>query len=212
MVWSVLRNGLLAALALAACVTAGASAADRETGKPGVKDFALLDPKGGRHTPAEWRDRKAVVLIFLGTECPVSNGYAPTVVRLAKAYAPKGVAVYGVYPDPDVSAADAVKHADEYKLSAVARELTFLLDPHQVLPAQTGVTRVPEAVVLTPAGIVRYRGRIDDKYSLDGRRREEPKAKDLENAIEAVLAGKAPEPAETKAFGCPLPPPAKPAP
>jgi hypothetical protein len=88
--------------------------------------------------------------------------------------------------------------------------MPLLLDPRHVLPAQTGVTRVPEAVVLTAGGEVRYRGRVDDKYSLDGRRRDEPRTKDLESAIGAVLAGKTPDPSQTKAFGCPLPAPAGP--
>lgn len=183
------------------------------TGKPAakVKSFSLFDTAGRRHSESEWRDRKAVVLITLGTQCPVSNGYSPTIIRLAKSYEPKGVAFYGIYPDPDVTAEIAAKHAAEYKLASVSNHMPLLLDPHQVLPSQTGVTRFPEGVVLDGAGKVLYRGRIDDLYSLDGRRREKPRAKDLENAIEAALAGKAPSPSETKAFGCPLPPPTKPA-
>ena len=134
----------------------------------------------------------------------------PSHCALAAAYEPKGVAFYGVYPDPDVSAEVATKHSADYKLTSPAIRMPLLLDPHQVLPAQTGVTRVPECVVLTAEGRVMYRGRIDDRYALDGRRRDEPRTKDLENAIEAMLAGKIPDPSETKVFGCPLPPPAKP--
>jgi peroxiredoxin len=174
---------------------------------PKVTEFSLADAKGQRQTLADWRGRKAVVLIFLGTECPVSNGYAPTVVRLAKSYEEKGVAFYGVHPDPDVTAEAARKHASEYKLSGEGIRMPLLHDPRQALARQTGVTRVPECVVLSAAGQVLYRGRIDDRYSLDGRRRQEPTTKDLENAIEAVLRGNSPDPPTTKAFGCPLPPP-----
>ena len=65
------------------------------------------------------------------------------------------------------------------------------------------------SVVLAPSGRVLYRGRIDDLYTLDGKRRDAPTTRDLEEAIKAVLAGKPPPVARTKAFGCPLPPPAK---
>lgn len=184
-----------------------------DTTKPAaVKEFAFTDLAGSRHTMAEWRDRKAVVMIFLGTECPVSNGYAQTMIRLAESFAPKGVAFYGIYSDPDVDAAAAKKHAEEFKLATVAKQMPLMLDHPQVLASQVGATRMPEAVVLLPTGQVMYRGRIDDRHSMDGRRREEPKVKDLEKAIEAILAGKTPEPFETKVFGCPLPPPAKPTP
>jgi peroxiredoxin len=170
-----------------------------------VKDFALADAQGRKHTADAWKDRKAVVLVFLGTECPVSNGYSPEYRRLAGAYAGRGVLFYGVHPDPDVTAEVAAKHAAEYRLP-----FPVLLDPTQGVAKQAGVQVVPEAVVLSPQGRVLYRGRIDDLYAPDGKRREEPKTRDLEEALRAVLAGKAPPVAQTKAFGCPLPQPVKP--
>jgi thiol-disulfide isomerase/thioredoxin len=182
-----------------------AGAAEKTMPLPCVKEFSLVDAKGGRHTPAEWQKHKAVVMVFLGTECPVSNSYCPTISRLVKSYQSKGVVFYAVHPDPDVGAAEAIKHAAEYKLPDIA----LLLDPRQILASKTGVTLVPEAVVLASNGQVLYRGRIDDRYSLDGKRRIEPSTKDLADAIEAALAGKSPDPAVVKAFGCPLPPPAK---
>src|SRR5262245_42972187 len=170
-----------------------------------VKDFALPDAQGRKHTADAWKDRKAIVLIFLGTECPVSNGYSPEYRRLAEAYAGKGVLFYGVHPDPDVTAEIAGKHAAEYRLPWVV-----LLDPTQGVAKQAGVEVVPEAVVLSPKGQVLYRGRIDDLYTPDGQRREQAKTRDLDEALRAVLAGKPPPVAQTKAYGCPLPLPIKP--
>ena len=51
---------------------------------PRVPDVALPDAAGQRHAPADWRGSKAVVLFFLNTECPVSNGYAPEMARVAR--------------------------------------------------------------------------------------------------------------------------------
>jgi peroxiredoxin len=163
-------------------------------------EAAFLDCKGGRHTPKEWRGHKAVVVFFLNTECPVSNHYAPEMARLARDYADKGVLFWGAHPDPELSAADAARHAREYGLTFL-----ILLDPGQRLAARTGVKVTPEVALLSPEGKVLYRGRIDDRYTPDGKRRDEPSAHDLEDAIKAVLAGKTPPVAETKAFGCPLP-------
>jgi peroxiredoxin len=169
-----------------------------------VKEFSLLDSKGTRHTTAEWKDSKAVVLLFLGTECPVSNGYAPEYTRLAKQFRARGVLFYGVHADPEVTATVAAKHAAEFGLT-----FPVLLDPTHTVTRQAGVRVVPEAVMLSAQGRILYRGRIDDRYSPEGRRREEPSSRDLENALAAVVAGKAPPVAETRAFGCPLPEPAK---
>jgi peroxiredoxin len=196
---------LLTLAATGLCLASAGEAGQTDTKAllPQVKEFSLQDVSGNRHSPAEWAGRKAVVLVFLATECPVSNSYAPVLKRLAAEYQPKGVAVYGVHADPELSAAAAIKHAAEYGLS-----FPLLLDPQQVLARQTGATRVPEAVLVSPQGQVLYRGRIDDRYAPDGRRRDEPRVHDLKEAIVAVLAGKAPARDRTPVYGCPLPPPA----
>src|SRR5438046_2762522 len=99
-----------------------------------VKDLSLRDTKGKLRSAAEWKDAKAVVLLFLGTECPVSNGYAPEYARLEKNFAPKGVRFYGIHADPEVTGEAAAKHAAEYGLN-----FPILLDPSQQVARQAGV-------------------------------------------------------------------------
>ena len=177
---------------------AAAARSDDSLGR--VDQFQLADSTGASVTQAAWNDATAVVLIFLGTECPVSNGYAPEIVRLNKDYSRRGVRFFGVHGDPDVTAETARKHAAEYGLT-----MPILLDPTQTLARPTRVTMMPECVVLLPDGQVVYRGRIDNRYLESGQRRLEATRRDLSEAITAVLAGKKPSPATTKAFGCPLP-------
>src|SRR5437773_858718 len=55
-----------------------------------LRDLRLRDDAGRERTLSEFHDRKALVLIFLGTECPISNGYAETLAGLAKRFAPRG--------------------------------------------------------------------------------------------------------------------------
>jgi peroxiredoxin len=164
-----------------------------------LRDFALCDVNGKAHTAAEWTGKKAVVLVFLGTECPVSNFYCPELARTAREYTNQGVAFYGVHADPDVTAEQAARHAVEFRLP-----FPVLLDPKHRAAGPAGIRVVPETVVLSPDGRVRYRGRIDDRYALDGKKRDEPSSRDLENAIRSVVNGKEPPVAVTKAFGCPV--------
>lgn len=165
-----------------------------------VKEFTLPDSSGQMHTRAEWRDSKVVVLLFLGTECPVSNGYAPEMSRLAKKYGDAGVRFYGIYCDRDVTADAAQRHATEHSLT-----FTLLLDHDQRLARQAGAATTPQAVVLSASGEVMYRGRIDNRYTPEGKRRPEATVGELAAALDAVLAGQSPAEPETKAYGCPLP-------
>jgi peroxiredoxin len=162
--------------------------------------FDMVDVSGGVHRADEWTGKKAIVLLFIGAECPVSNSYSPEFGRLAKTLGEKGVLFFGVHCDEDLTAAEAAKHAKEYSLT-----FPILLDPKQKLATAVGARTTPETVLLSPTGDVLYRGRIDDRYALDGKRRDEPSRRDLEDAIIAVLAGQKPAAAETKCFGCPLP-------
>jgi hypothetical protein len=142
-------------------------------------------------------DCKAVALIFVGHDCPISNGYAPEVVRLCKEYAPKKVAFCVVYADADLTRDDARKHAREHGYCCPA-----LLDPEMVLARKAGATVKPEAAVLSPKGEVLYRGRIDDLYVEIGKKRARPTSRDLKDALDAVLAGKPVPTPRTKAIGC----------
>ncbi|MBL9090640.1 MAG: redoxin family protein [Planctomycetaceae bacterium] len=164
-----------------------------------IPEVELLDVAGNKVTTSQFRSRKAVVFAFLGLECPVANAYAPQMQRLADRFVQQDVAWVGVYSERGATRDAAAKHGDEYGL-----KFPRLLDTNQQLAAQAGVKRVPTFVVVAPSGAILYRGRIDDRWSPDGRRRDVPRTQDLIDAVEAIVAGKTPPNAETPVFGCPL--------
>src|ERR1035441_10945829 len=61
--------------------------------------FQLPDTEGVRHTSAEFRQSKPVVLAFLSADCPISNVRAAELARIYTAYARRGVSFYGVDSD-----------------------------------------------------------------------------------------------------------------
>ncbi|HTH48061.1 MAG TPA: peroxiredoxin, partial [Candidatus Limnocylindria bacterium] len=139
------------------------------------------------------------VCVFLANECPVSNRAIPELRRLQAAFAPRGVTFWYLHPNADETDAAVRRHAKEYALPGIP-----LRDPGLKLAHLTGAKVTPTAVVLSPAGEVLYRGRIDDLYAALGQARPEPTRHDLELALTAVLSGRKPEPAETRAVGCRL--------
>jgi peroxiredoxin len=180
---------------------AAANDSVKEAASPAVRAaFELPDAAGSKHSSAEWRGEKAVLIFFVAAECPVSNFYSPDFARIAHDYAKRGVVTYGVHCDEDLTAANAAAHAKEYGL-----KFPMLMDPKQKLAAAVGARTTPEAFVLSPAGAVLYHGRIDDRFATNGKRRDEPTTHELEDALRAVIAGKKVELTETKPYGCPLP-------
>lgn len=146
--------------------------------------------------------RKRALLIFLDSQCPVSNGYSPEFARIAKTAAKAGIAVLGVHSDPSLSPAKAEEHAREHGLGfAVA------VDARQVLARATGVRLVPQAVLSDANGRVVYRGRIDDLRTPEGIRRPAATRHDLRDALAAFIDGKPVPPPSGEPFGCPLPQP-----
>lgn len=139
---------------------------------------------------------KVVVLVFLRTDCPISNRYAPTIQELSARYS-RQAAFWLVYPDKKISAAGIRKYLQDY-----GYKLPALRDPQRVLVAQGRVQVTPEVAVFDIRGRLVYHGRIDNWYEDFGRSRSAPTTHDLNDAIRATLSGKPPAAAVTDAVGC----------
>jgi peroxiredoxin len=158
----------------AALVLAGTTGVWAKVGV-GVRapNFVLQNAQGETHALADFRDKKAVVLVFLGTECPVANLYVPDLVALQEKYAEQGVQFIAVNPNPGDTAEEIAKHAEEYKLS-----LPVWIDKDGRVAQTLGVTRTPEVLLLDEPAAVRYRGRIDDRFGVDYKRSEPTRSHD----------------------------------
>ncbi len=159
--------------------------------------FELRDTKGTLHTAEEWRSKRAVVLFFTMTDCPLANGYVPEMNRIRAAYENRGVSFYAVQADNTMSDAEVRKYAQEFGYT-----FPMLNDSRLTLAHLTGAKVTPEVAILSPSGDVLYLGRIDNKVEDLTRPRYAATEPELRNAIDAVLAGKAPKEARTHAVGC----------
>jgi hypothetical protein len=147
-----------------------------------------------RH-PLDPADKAGSVLIFFWQDCPVSNGYAPEMNRIAAGHT--NFAFYIVQVDAGLSPAAAKEHARRYDL-----QIPVLLDPRHRLVKLARATTTPEAVVFGKGGEVLYRGRIDDNYAAFGKKRAMARQHDLTDALDAITAGRAVNEKETLAIGC----------
>jgi hypothetical protein len=140
----------------------------------------------------------ANVLVFTATDCPIANGYAPEIQRICAAYAARGIRCLLVYEDVGVTAQAVRAHLADFRYGATPAAI----DEGGRLAVRVGATITPEVAVVDRAGVIRYRGRIDNQYAALGRPRRTVTAHDLVDALDAVLAGRPVAAADTQPVGC----------
>jgi peroxiredoxin len=195
------RGRLALLVALAAALLAGGARADQgpSTDKLNKKvdDFTLTDARGKAVALSGFKDKRAVVVVFLSFECPVSNSYATPLADLARAYEKRGVAFLAVNSSDDGDGAEIAKKAAEYRLP-----FPVLKDDRHTAADLFKATSVPEAFVLDHNFVLRYRGRIDDGWTARLKRNPRPQRADLKLALDDLLAGKDVSVPATRAVGC----------
>jgi peroxiredoxin len=186
----------IAGLALATSAAADELAADKINTK--ITHLSLTAADGKPLAVNSLPGKKAVVVVFLSFDCPVSNSYCSPLSELAKKYADQGVAVLGVATGGE--APDAIgKLAKEYRLG-----FPLYADPKLAAADALKATTTPEAFVLDHNFVLRYRGRIDNAYSSRLKRNSVVTDHDLKDALDDLLAGRDVQKPVTKPVGCPV--------
>jgi thiol-disulfide isomerase/thioredoxin len=143
---------------------------------------------------------KPVVLLFVRTDCPISNRYAPELERIYEKHSAEGFDFHAVYPEPGLSSQDMDRHQMEYGLKIPAS-----LDPDRYYVKLAKATVTPEAAVFVEGKLV-YRGRIDNWYIDIGRSQPKPTEHSLEDVLRLISVGKIPAFRETRPVGCVIEP------
>jgi len=161
-----------------------------------VQEFALRDFRGAERRLSDYGDAKVIVLAALGTECPLAKLYAPVLQELSRRYADRRVVFLGLNANAQDSVAEIGAQVDRQGLG-----FPILKDLGNSVVDAVGATRTPEVVVLDSDRVIRYRGRIDDRYGI-GYSKESPTFSYLVDAIDSLLAGRAVETPAVDAVGC----------
>src|SRR5207244_2662911 len=103
---------------------------------------------------------KAIALVFLSFECPVSNSYIAPLSEIADEFGKFGVTIWGLTVNEDETPAQVAKAAKQFSP-------TFPVFKDERLKAAHALSAdfTPEVFVLDGNFVVKYRGRIDNMYS-----------------------------------------------
>jgi hypothetical protein len=163
-----------------------------------------LDLQGKPIQQLNLPDTRVVVLFFAASDCPISNRYAPEIVRLRDEFNSRHVAFWWVFPNPEETAQIVQEHQHQFAIDG-----STILDAQQTLAQMAHVTTTPESAVFAVTdGRLReiYHGRVDDRYLSIGQERPRPTRHDLEDAISSALDNKPVSPAVTHPVGCSIVP------
>ncbi len=194
------REPLERAIWLAACLTLlGISPNDLSAQQDqalgrSVQHLEMRDLASNQWSLDEIPAEQPVVLVFLGTECPLAKHYGPQVQQLAEAL--PQAKFFAVFSNSQDSAAEVADYAAEHGL-----QIPLVLDSSNQLADRLAATRTPEAFVLDRERRVCYHGRIDDQFGI-GYSKAEPSESWLRAALEDVLADRSVAVTHVPAVGC----------
>jgi peroxiredoxin len=161
-----------------------------------VPDVEVKDLAGKHRALSEFKAKKAIVVVFVGTECPIANLYLPVLAEMHKHYSGEGVQFLAINSNDQDTFAEVVAHARDRKIP-----FPVLKDDGQRAADAFGARRTPEAFLLDANRTIRYRGRIDDRNGYLYRR-DVPTRAELKDALDELLAGKPIKVPESEVFGC----------
>lgn len=194
-------SGLLAVLVFAAATNAGVAGSALQVSARQTESIRDID--GRPHDPFTPAGA-ANVIVFVATDCPISNSYAPEIQGICRDYRSRGVACFLMYEDVDVTSSptplnEAVKeHVRQFRYV----DVPAVVDRSRLIARRAKASITPEAVVIGRDGEIRYRGRIDNLYVAFGKRRPRATEHDLRDALDAVLERRPVRKIETEALGC----------
>jgi peroxiredoxin len=162
-------------------------------------DFQLPDPNGKIISLAAFKDKPALLVVFMCNHCPYVKHLRAGLAQLARDYSPRGVAIIGInsndaanYPEDSPA-----KMAAEVKSAGYI--FPYLYDASQAVAKAYRAACTPDFFLFDHGRRLVYRGQFDDSRPGNG---VPVTGKDLRAALDAVLAGKPPSTIQSPSIGC----------
>jgi thiol-disulfide isomerase/thioredoxin len=161
-----------------------------------VADASGEDLSGKQTSWRAGRGETLTVIALTSVTCPLCKKFAPSLARIESAYAGKGVKFVYV----NVSGTDS---ADEMRVQIKDQGFKglYLNDKSQSIVAMLGAQTTTEVFVVDSGNTLIYRGAVSDQYGV-GFSHDAPRQRLLENALDALLAGRQPTITATSSPGC----------
>lgn len=166
-----------------------------------VAGFSLKNTDGKMVSLGDYNNSKGFIVVFTCNTCPVAKKYEQRIIDLNSEFSSKGYPVIAINSnDKSISPGDSygemvkIARNDGYKFQ-------YLYDETQEVAKRFGATNTPHVYVLTKENgnlKVEYVGAIDNNADDPAHASK----KYVEDAVNALLQGKAVPVTSTRAIGC----------
>lgn len=176
---------------LLATLLSGSSPIIKSSESKSYDKFSLSDYNNKLYSLEDFTNKRAIVIMFVSTNCPVSNAYNGRMAQIEKDLGDE-FAFVGINSNKNENIAEIKQHAADNNLKFV-----ILKDSNNVVADKFEASFTPEVYVLNNDLELLYHGRIDDSRKI-----ENVSVSDLRNVLNEIKMGKKISVTETKAFGC----------
>jgi peroxiredoxin len=166
-----------------------------DIGKP-APDFALPGTDGKTYSLEQFAEAPVLVVVFTCNHCPYAQAARTRIIELSEEYRNQGVAFVAVNPnDQTAYPEDSMEHMREERFGY---PFPYLRDAEQTTARAYGAVCTPDIFVYDASRALAYHGRLDDNW-------QEPEnvtSTDLQDALDALLAGTLPRTEQKPSMGC----------
>jgi peroxiredoxin len=161
-------------------------------------DFRLRSVDDRTVARDDFRDRQALVVMFICNHCPYVQAVEDRIIALGREYGPRGVQLVGICSN------DPTDYPDDRPERLLARwrdkayGFPYLIDETQDVARAFGAVCTPDLYVFDRERRLAYHGRLDDNWQQPGK----VKRRDLAAALDALLEGRVPSRDQTHSIGC----------
>jgi peroxiredoxin len=162
-------------------------------------DFKLPDTNGKIVALADFKDKPALLVIFMCNHCPYVKHIRAGLAQLARDCLPRGAAIVGINSNDAANYPDDSPARMKEEVKSAGYLFPYLYDETQAVAKAYRAACTPDIYLFDQNRKLVYRGQFDDSRPGNG---IPVTGKDLRAALDAVLAGKPVSPEQKASIGC----------
>jgi peroxiredoxin len=162
-------------------------------------EFELLNVDGRTVSLADFKDAKALVMVFMCNHCPYVKHIADGLAQFAADYAPRGVAVVGINSNDTANHPDDSPERMVQEAEARGYVFPYLFDEEQTVAHAYRAACTPDFFIFNGQKRLVYRGQFDNSRPNSG---IPVTGRDVRAAVDAVLVGQSVPGDQMPSIGC----------